>query len=316
MHSSTPPPPDRSDSDGTVDGVEAFLDAIVAAPDERPPTSPLSDLDRPATTLLRDRWDEIPMTTRIRIVRDMAQDAEDHVERHYQRALLVACRDSDPDVRLAAFDGLWEFDSPELLRILLSEIAEEPDARVREAMATGLGRFAADSDDDLALNEVLEALFERWEGDSAIDVRRRALESLGFLSGDDIVEAIEDAYNNHSIEIRASALQAMGRQGDNRWLDACLRELRSDDPELRFEAVTALGSIGDQRTVSAIVDMTDDEDVEVALAAIAALGEVGGPMAVNRLRQLSEDQSRAVAEAAADALQEASIMANPLRPLM
>ncbi|HMM42027.1 MAG TPA: HEAT repeat domain-containing protein [Thermomicrobiales bacterium] len=303
-------------SDGTVDGVEAFLDAVASDPDAHHSTSPLSDLDRPAVARLRARWGEIAAPTRARIVRAMADDAEDHVERHYARAFMVACADPDPDVRLAAFDGLWESETPELLSILLGRIAEEPDARVREMMTIGLGRFASETDDDESIDAIREALFERWEDDPAVDVRRRALESLGFLTGDDIVAAIEEAFDSPSIELRTSALHAMGRQADERWIDDCLRELRSDDPELRFEAVTALGSIGDQRTVTAIIDTIDDEDAEVAMAAIAALGEVGGPMAINRLRQLSKDDNPAIAEAAEDALQEASIMANPLRPLM
>ncbi len=298
------------------DGVEAFLDAIAAKPDEYLSPSPLSDLDRPAVARLRARWRDIPAPLRARIVRSMVDDAEDHVERHYVRAFMVACDDADPDVRLAAYGGLWETETPDLLSILLARLTAEPDARVREVMAIGLGRFAMIAEDDETLDEIRAALFERFEDDPAIDVRRRAIESLSYLTGEDVAEAIEDAYASPSLEMRASALHAMGRQADDRWVSICLRELQSDDPELRFEAVTALGAIADQRTVPAMIDMVEDEDVEVALAAVAALGEAGGPMAINRLRQLVQDDNPAIAEAAEDALQEASIMANPLRPLM
>lgn len=315
MHSSTPPPPDPSSTDGTVEGVDAFLSALVADLDGHHSTAPLSDLDRAAVARLRERWGEIPDDVRSLLVRSMVEDAEDHVERHYARAFMVACDDSDADVRLAAFDGLWESRTPELLALLLGRVAAEPDARVREAMTTGLGRFAFESEDDEDVAAVRQALTERFEDDPAIDVRRRALEALGYLAGEDIVEAIEDGYSSPSIELRASALHAMGRQADERWVETCLRELTSDDPELRFEAVTALGAIGDQRTVSPVIDAIEDEDIEVAIAAISALGEIGGPMAINRLRQLVQDDNPAIAEAAEDALQEASIMANPLRPL-
>lgn len=316
MHSSIPQPPERESTDGTVDGVDAFIDAISDQPDTQPVTSPLSDLDRAAASRLRSRWLQIPDHIRATIVRTMVEDAEDHIERHYARAFIVACDDPDADVRLAAFDGLWENETPELLDLLFSRSADEPDARVREAMAIALGRFAFDSDDDNRTDAIRAVLFDLWEGDAATDVRRRALESLGFLEGDDIIEAIEDAFASSVVELRASALQAMGRQASDRWIDACLQELRSDDPELRFEALVAIGSIGHQRTVGAVIDAIDDEDTEVALAAIAALGAIGGPMAINRLRQLVQDGNQAIAEAAEDALQEASIMARPLRPLM
>lgn len=316
MHSSTPQPPEPLDSDGTIDGVGAFIDAVVAAPEGHHPTTPLSDLDRPAVALLRRRWGEIPASIRARLTRAMVADAEDHVERHYSRAFMVACGDDDPDVRLAAFDGLWESEAPELLALLLNRITEEPDVRVREAMAIGLGRFASAHVDDDETIAIRDALFERFASDPALDVRRRALESLGFMVGDDIVETIEDAYADMSVEMQASALHAMGRQADGRWVSLCVDALGSDDPELRYEAVTALGSIGAPGSVPAIIDVTEDEDVEVVLAAIAALGETGGAMAINQLRRLVQSDDPAIAEAAEDALQEAAITASPLRPPM
>lgn len=316
MHSSTPPPPEPSTSDGTVDGVEAFFDAVNADPDASHSTAALSDLDRPATARLRALWGTVPADVRARLTRLMVEDAEEHVERQYGRAFLVASADPDADVRLAAFDGLWENESPELLDALVRRIGDEPDARVRETMAASLGRFAYSSEDSSTLDRIRNILFILFENDPAIDVRRRALESLGYLAGADVEDAIDDAYAHPAVELRASALHAMGRQADERWIDTCLRELVADDPELRYEAVTALGSIGAPSTIDAIMDAIEDEDTEVALAAIAALGEVGGQVAINRLRQLADDENPVIAEAAEEALQEASIMANPLRPPM
>ncbi|HYI15617.1 MAG TPA: HEAT repeat domain-containing protein, partial [Thermomicrobiales bacterium] len=154
------------------------------------------------------------------------------------------------------------------------------------------------------------------ENDVSPEVRRRALESAGYLADDpDVVRQIEDAYESGIHALRVSALHAMGRQADTRWLDIVHHELTSDEPELRFEAVTATGTIGDERSVVELIDRLRDDDVEVQMAAIAALGAIGGRLAISALRKLTEDDSPAIVDAADDALEEALLTSNPLRPL-
>jgi HEAT repeat protein len=182
-----------------------------------------------------------------------------------------------------------------------------------------LGRFALKAElgdlDTEAAERVRTALVRLHTTDQSLEVRRRALESLGYFAEDtDVIDLIRVAFEVGAHSMRVSAIQAMGRQTDPRWIEDCHEELRSDEPEIRFEAVTALGMIGDPRSVPDIIDVTSDSDSEVQLAAIAALGAIGGQMAVSALRRLQQEQSPIIAQAADDALQEAMIMANPLRP--
>lgn len=316
MHTSTHPVPEPNSTDGTIDGVEQLLDAVLAHPSGEHHIGALSDLERPAVAVFRDRWLDLPIESRLSLVRAMVDDALSNIEHQYNRALLVALNDPAPEVRIAVLDGLSEYNAPEFLTHLLEHIESDADARVRELMALELGRLAYESAGDDQLDEIRDVLFRVFENDHALDVRRRALESLGYLEGDDVQEAIEDGYADFSIEMRASALHAMGLQASQRWVDVCLEELRSDEPELRYEALFALGSIGDLRTVSDVIDAVEDEDAEVTIAAIHALGEIGGQMAISRLRQLTQVDNPAIAEAADEALQEAELMANPLRPLL
>jgi HEAT repeat protein len=203
---------------------------------------------------------------------------------------------------------------------LLSIIEQEPDDRVRAAEAMALGRFALQAEldelDPQICDPVRESLGRVLTDDPSPDVRRRALESAGYLAGDpEIIRRIEEAYDSGEHMLRVSALHAMGRQADTRWLDILHDEFTSDDPELRFEAVTAAGTIGEERSVVELIDRLRDDDVEVQMAAIAALGAIGGKFAISALRRLTEDDSEAIADAAEDALEEALIAANPMRPL-
>lgn len=307
---------------GTSDDVARFVDQSMGRATGTPEIESLSDLDRSAATLLRQRWTEMPLAERVRLIQAMVEDAEANVERNYTRALLVALDDDEPRTRRAAIDGLWEYEGLDLLDRLLQEIEIEHEPEVRVAQAAALGRYAMlselgelDEPHSARLKDVLLRIAD--DDEESLDVRRRAIESLGYFTGDDEIDSlIQEAYDSGIHESRVSAIHAMGRQGTTRWLDTCLENLDDNEPEIRFEAVTAIGAIGEPRTVSAIIDRIADPDAEVRLAAIGALGAIGGPMAVNTLRRLISEDDPAVVEAAEDALEEAQLASSPLRPLI
>jgi HEAT repeat protein len=318
MSTSTSPQANGDDSQGAIDRA---LAQMLDSDDGTLLVEPLSDLSRPAAAYLAERWPGLPVELRRAAVQAMRDDAELQIEHTYDRALLVALRDSDADTRLAAIDGLTELESLTFCETLLDQIDDEPDERVRAAEAMALGRFALLAEleelDDDAADGVRAVLRRLLESDPSVEVRRRALESSGYFSDDPtIIAAIREAYESGSHQMRVSALHAMGRQANTRWLDIVHDEFASHDPELRYEAVMAAGTIGDERSVVELIDRLSDEDVEVQLAAIASLGEIGGRLAVSALRKLTEEDSPAIVDAAEEALLEAEIASNPLRPLM
>ncbi len=300
--------------------IDRALEQISGATDGTLLVEPLSDLSRQAAAYLARRWPELPSQARLAAVHAMRVDAEDQIEHNYDRALLVAVLDEDAETRLAAIDGLAEFESPTFCELLLSIIDDEPDQRVRAAEAMALGRFALQSElddlDEQLSQRLRESLLRLLDNDPSPDVRRRALESAGYLADDpDVIRLIDEAYESGIHAMRVSALHAMGRQADTRWLDIVHHELTSDEPELRFEAVTATGMIGDERSVVELIDRLRDDDTEVQMAAIGALGAIGGRLAISALRKLTEDDAPAIVDAAEAALEEAQLTSDPLRPL-
>jgi HEAT repeat protein len=268
---------------------------------------------------LAERWPNLAQSTRLAVVEAMREDAETNIEHNYDRALLVALQDTEPEIRLAALEGLAELESSSFCDYLLAHVEAEPDDRVRASEAMALGRFSLlcelDELDEETANRVRSILVSLLDLDPSAEVRRRALESAGYLAGDpDIAERIDAAYESGNHAMQVSALHAMGRQADTRWLDTIHHEFSSDDPELRYEAVTAAGTIGSERSVVELIDRLRDDDVEVQFAAIAALGSIGGRLAISALRRLTEDDSTAIVDAAEAALEEAELTSNPLRP--
>jgi HEAT repeat protein len=143
-----------------------------------------------------------------------------------------------------------------------------------------------------------------------LDVRRRALESVGYFTGfDEIQRQIELAYANDDQLLRESALVAMGRSMQTRWLPTIAKELGSPSPALRYEAARASGEMAEEARglLPKLAPLLNDGDSEVAFAAIWALGQIGGATAKRLLQQLRKSDDNARRQAAIDALEELAL---------
>jgi len=262
----------------------------------------LSDLGREDARALARAWPALPEATRVAVVREMGELAEERVDLTFGRALRFALDDESPAVRQLAVAALWEDDREDLLDRFLRLIADDPSQDVQAEAAGALARYAdqaAAGDLDDATGKALRDALTELARDEAtpFGVRRRALESVGVFGREERVRrVIRDAYEGEEQSLRGSALYAMGRSLDPRWLATVLDELQSPEAELRYEAARAAGSLGDDRAVPELGQLALDPDVEVRHAAIAALGKIGGRGALRVLRALVEEPDEADAE--------------------
>ena len=222
-------------------------------------------------------------------------------------------------MRRSAIEGLVEDTSSLLMGRLLTILRSDPDADVREAAATSLARFAylaqcnkLNGQADRLRSTLLDSANDKAEES---DVRRRAVESLGYLNGDDEVkQLIADQYRQSGRNAE-SAVLAMGRSMDNQWSPIVLHELRSERPAMRYEAAHAAGEMALEDALPQLAQMINDDDTEVRLAVIWALGQIGGKPAADALREVLQCGNPAMQEAAQEAMQEIAFSANPLSPI-
>ncbi len=302
-------------------GKYTFADALKevqgAEPPKRAVLQGFSDLTTQEATRLRVAWPKIVLERRRWLVRSLGELGDDNFDLDFNAVLHNALTDPDDEVRQAAVDGLWESEDEAVAETLLTLLATDPSEGVRAAAASALGQFTylaelEELDADLA-RRLHDALVASAGGVEPLEVRRRAVEALGFLGKDPTVQGlIAEAYAHREPSMRISALFAMGRSADARWLEHTLRELESQDAELRFEAARALGEIEDERAVMPLIKALLDSDLEVRLAAVESLGHIGGDQGITALRQMTESEDEAVAEAAAEALDEAEFAKSPL----
>lgn len=278
----------------------------------------LSALSRDEASRLRAAWPTLAVDRRRWLVETVVEMAEDNVELDFIELLRIALGDEDAQVRRGALEGLWESEDVAIADALLGMLSTDPDETVRAAAATALGNFTylAEMEElpEDAANRVRTGLLTLIRDSGApLEVRRRAVEAVGFLSADEEVhEVIAAAYADPDQSMRMSAVFAMGRNCDPRWLPQVMAELESEQAAMRFEAARAAGEIQDRRVMPRLARLVLDEDLEVKLAAVEALGQIGGQQAIDILRQLRESRDQAIAEAAEEALAEAEFADSPL----
>lgn len=223
-------------------------------------------------------WQTIEQGRRREIARALAELAEDNIEFDFRDVFSLLLRDSDGAIRTAAVDGLWEDERLSTLRQLQPMLASDPDDGVRAAAALALGRFAyRASCDELSQRvaaDVRKSLFATASNlDVPDEVRRRAIEGLGYFGGEDVTATIAQAYATGRQALKESALVAMGHSLDPRWLPIFEAELQSTEPALRYEAARASGELGGEASslLPRLLELAEASDSQVAQAAIWAL---------------------------------------------
>lgn len=250
----------------------------------------LSDLAPAERAALEGVWQSIPVGTRASLLERTTELAEDNVELDFAALALVGLRDPAPEVRRLAAEALWESNDRRVARALADVLAHDQDSGVKAAAATTLGGFvrlyALGQLDPATGAHVVEVLRAAAEAPGEpVNVRARALASLGAWPAGWVGTLIRDAAFADDRELRLAALAAMAGSEDEAWLEEVLPHLESDDPEFRYWAAYACGRIGVEDAVPEVAALLDDPDVEVARAAVGALAEIGGDLVVERLQE-------------------------------
>jgi len=274
---------------------QQVLDALL---DQSKPFNPkylylLSDLDEIELRGLEITWPQVSPQRRQAILEDIEELGEADDTLSYEGFCLVSLSDSEPRVRELAVRILAEYETASLVPVFLNLLTSDLDSQVRAASASALGKYVYQGETDAlpgqTLNEVVDHLLIVYNSQQPALVRRRALESLGYSSREEITRIIEAAYYSSRHDWIVSALFAMGRSINTQWNSLVLEMLESDDPEILEEAVRAAGELEIQRASPRLMELLDDNDSDLRLAAIWSLSQIGGEGVEETLLDLLED---------------------------
>ncbi len=276
----------------------------------------LSGLEKADLARVCEAWPSIPADRRQAIVRHLDDIAEANFEVDFGSVLRIGLTDADPGVRAAAIDGLWEEQDLKLIPTLIDVLRQDDSEDVRAAAGGSLGRFvlAGELEEIPAakLDQVVEVLRDVIDDpDETLEVRRRAVEAIGYSSAEGVPELIDEAYHDPDDRMRISAVFAMGRSAEPRWAERVLAETDSDNPQMRFEAARACGELQYPDAVPALARLLDDPDDQVREASVWALGQIGGRESRRLLTAILDDENASdLHEMAQSALDELEFLSN------
>jgi HEAT repeat protein len=270
----------------------------------------LSGLDKAQLEQVKAAWGALPADRRAAAMQHLVDLGEETFEVDFDPIFRAGLHDADPAVRAAAIGGLWEDSDPALIAPLVKLLQTDDSEAVRAAAAGVVGHYVYEGEldeiEEARVKPIIAALKTVYRDVAQpIEVRRRALESLGFLSDDDTSQLITQAYHHANDRLKLSAMFAMGRSLDaERWGSIVLEELAAPDPEMRYEAARAAGELEYAPAVRKLGELLDDVDEEVQLVTVWSLGQIGGEKAKQLLLAVLESDAEHLHEEAEDALAE------------
>ena len=277
----------------------------------------LSALGSDEMELIQEIWHHMSPGRRLDLVARLVETSEDNVDMDFTPIFKLALKDVSGDVRSKAVSGLWECEDRPLITTFIKLMESDPSTEVRTSAAQALGKFAEMAEDGklLALDRgrIQDVLLPLVKGeDYPVMLRRRALESVGVFSTEEIAQVIEWAYRQEDAEMQQSAIYAMGRNAATQWTEIIRSTLSRDEPEMRYEAALACGELGMEEMIPDLLPLLKDEDVQVRLSSINALGAIGGSMAKKALLACQKSDDEVVAQTAQEALESLEFNDDPL----
>lgn len=274
---------------------QKLIDALL---DTETPLNPrylyrLSDLEGSELELLQAAWPKIPAWRRQALLEDVTELNENDTLLSFDSLGRLAVKDEDAKVRLAAVHILWESEESGLIPVFMRLMTADSDSEVRAASASALGRFVYAGELEeiphARLRSIEEALLGVVNRNEAAEVRRCALESLGYSSRDEVPPLLEKAFASDDKYWKASALFAMGRSANLKWQPTILAMLNSNLPLLRSEAARAAGELELSEAVPDLIELLDDPDDSTRQAGIWSLSQIGGEGVRDALQALYEE---------------------------
>ena len=271
-----------------------------------------SDMPLDDRLVLSSAWQSIPVARRRAVLQDLLELSEHDDLLMFEDIGRMALGDSDDECQVSGISLLLEAEDPKLIPSFLNLLAAADTAEfVRAAAANALGFYVYLGElEELKPeihHELEDALLLAYAEDPSDLVRRRALESLGYSSREEVPPLLRFASAKESEQWLESALFAMGRSADNQWEGLVLEQLDHENPEVRGQAIHAAGELSLSAARQRLLRQLDREkDEYLRSELIWALSQIGGEGIEEKFEQLlaktDDDEEASLLEEALDML--------------
>ncbi|MEC9140312.1 MAG: HEAT repeat domain-containing protein [Chloroflexota bacterium] len=268
----------------------------------------LSSLASDEVDIVQSIWHKMSAERRLDLISRLVETGEENVDMDFTPIFKFALMDEADGVRTKAVLGLWECEDRPLITKFIKLMKDDPSTEVQTAAAQALGKFAALAEDGKLLtldrSRIQDVLLPLVKNENCpLSLRRRALESVGVFSTEEITQVIDWAYTHAEAEMQQSAIFAMGKNADPQWTEIIREALDRAEPSMRYEAALACGELGEEAMIPDLLPLLKDEDIQVRLSSINALGLIGGSMAKKALTACLKSEDVVVSQTAEEALE-------------
>lgn len=125
--------------------------------------------------------------------------------------------------------------------------------------------------------------------DKAHHIRYDAVDILGAIQSERVIQLLLDALKDESATIRQNAAGHLASRKGKKVVEELIRCLSDKESNVRYEAATSLGRIQDKAATEPLIEALKDCEEKVRLAVIEALGEIGDVRAVGSLINATKD---------------------------
>lgn len=214
-------------------------------------------------------------------------------------ALIVATRDNDPEVQMAATDGLVNFYLPGYVKTGIGASLRRVGSQIKSKVT--------DTDDRViepyvvVRPEVISALGSLASGGGSMESRANAARAIGILRGKAAVADLLEAARSKAGDLIYESLIALQKIGDQSAAPRTSFLLNDLDPKVQVAAIETTGLLHNQAAVpdlTAVLQRTSNARVKrAALTAIAMLpDQQSRPLYVQYLNDSDEKLRAAAAE--------------------
>ena len=271
-----------------------------------------SDMPADDLQVLATAWLSIPVMRRRAVLQDLLELSEHDDLLMFENIGRIALQDGDAECEVSGIDLLLEVGDPKLVPTFLRMLSAADEADfVRAAAANALGLYVYLGElEELKAethHQIEDALLRAYGKDPSDLVRRRALESLGFSSREEVPPLLRFASAKDSEEWLESALFAMGRSADQQWESLVLEHLDHDNPDVKGQAIHAAGELYlTSARVRLLKQVDREKDEYLRSEMIWALSQIGGEGIEEKFERLlamtDDDEEANLLEEALDKL--------------
>ncbi len=241
-----------------------------------------SDIDSVSLNLLLEAWPRIASDRKRLLLEELQTLSDNDTLVSFDDLARVLLNDPDAQVQAGAIRLLDECNDTKLIPVYLKILSSDKDASARAEAASALGKFVQlgelEEIPKKTQGRVEDALLEKINSEDDPNVRRQALEAIGYSSRREVITLIESAFHRENPDWQASALFAMGRSSDERWEENVIPKILDENPRVQLAAIEAAGELGLIPAREILLKMLeeDENDALVVNAAVWSLSQIGG----------------------------------------